>query len=40
VPCHPGRPNIGLYEHYLKKPVLENVIAVETAQRRIAQGRK
>ena len=29
VPCHPGRPNIGLYEHYVKKPVLENVIAVE-----------
>ncbi len=29
VPCHPGRPNIGLYEHYQKKPALENVIAVE-----------
>jgi predicted metal-dependent phosphoesterase TrpH len=29
VPCHPGRPNIGLYEHYQNKPVLENVIAVE-----------
>jgi predicted metal-dependent phosphoesterase TrpH len=29
VPCHPGRPNIGLYEHYLNKPVLEHVIAVE-----------
>jgi PHP-associated len=29
VPCHPGRPNIGLYEHYLQKPPLENVVAVE-----------
>ena len=29
VPCHPGRPNIGLCEHYEKKPPLENVIAVE-----------
>ena len=29
VPCHPGRPNIGLYEHYQSKPPLENVVAVE-----------
>jgi predicted metal-dependent phosphoesterase TrpH len=29
VPCHPGRPNVGLCEHYAKKPPLENVIAVE-----------
>ncbi len=29
VPCHPGRPNIGLYEHYESGPALENVIAVE-----------
>jgi len=29
VPCHPGRPNIGLCEHYESKPPLENVIAVE-----------
>lgn len=29
VPCHPGRPNIGLCEHYLTKPPLENVVAVE-----------
>jgi predicted metal-dependent phosphoesterase TrpH len=29
VPCHPGRPNVGLCEHYTKKPPLENVIAVE-----------
>ena len=29
VPCHPGRPNIGLYEHYQNKPALENVVAVE-----------
>ncbi len=30
VPCHPGRPNIGLCEHYLAKAPLENVVAVET----------
>jgi predicted metal-dependent phosphoesterase TrpH len=29
VPCHPGRPNIGLCEHYESKPALENVVAVE-----------
>ena len=29
VPCHPGRPNVGLCEHYEKKPPLENVVAVE-----------
>lgn len=29
VPCHPGRPNIGLCDHYEKKPPLENVLAVE-----------
>ena len=29
IPCHPGRPNVGLCEHYTKKPPLENVIAVE-----------
>jgi predicted metal-dependent phosphoesterase TrpH len=29
VPCHPGRPNVGLYEHYEKRPPLENVVAVE-----------
>lgn len=29
VPCHPGRPNVGLFEHYQRKPALENVIAVE-----------
>jgi len=29
VPCHPGRPNVGLCEHYAKKPALENVVAVE-----------
>jgi hypothetical protein len=29
VPCHPGRPNVGLCEHYTTKPPLENVIAVE-----------
>jgi predicted metal-dependent phosphoesterase TrpH len=29
VPCHPGRPTIGLWEHYRHKPKLEGVIAVE-----------
>jgi len=29
VPCHPGRPNVGLCEHYVTKPPLENVVAVE-----------
>ena len=29
VPCHPGRPNVGLFEHYGKKPALENVVAIE-----------
>jgi predicted metal-dependent phosphoesterase TrpH len=29
VPCHPGRPNIGLCEHYENKRPLENVVAVE-----------
>lgn len=29
APCHPGRPTIGLCEHYESKPPLEGVIAVE-----------
>jgi predicted metal-dependent phosphoesterase TrpH len=29
VPCHPGRPTVGLCEHYASKPPLENVAAVE-----------
>ncbi len=29
VPCHPGRPNVGLCEHYASKPPLDRVIAVE-----------
>jgi hypothetical protein len=29
APCHPGRPTIGLCEHYEHKPPLENVVAVE-----------
>ena len=29
VPCHPGRPTVGLCEHYLQKPALERVRAVE-----------
>jgi predicted metal-dependent phosphoesterase TrpH len=29
VPCHPGRPNIGLCSHYETKPMLEGVAAVE-----------
>jgi predicted metal-dependent phosphoesterase TrpH len=29
VPCHPGRPTVGLCEHYATKPPLERVVAVE-----------
>jgi predicted metal-dependent phosphoesterase TrpH len=29
LPCHPGRPNIGLAAHYATKPPLEGVVAVE-----------
>src|SRR6185295_6294427 len=29
VPCHPGRPTVGLCEHYATKPPLEGVRAVE-----------
>ncbi len=29
LPCHPGRPTIGLCEHYATKPPIEGVIAVE-----------
>jgi len=29
LPCHPGRPNVGLCAHYETKPLLEGVIAVE-----------
>ena len=29
LPCHPGRPTVGLCAHYETKPVLEGVIAVE-----------
>ncbi len=29
VPCHPGRPTVGLCEHYETKPALNNVVAVE-----------
>jgi predicted metal-dependent phosphoesterase TrpH len=29
VPCHPGRPTIGLCEHYEQKPPIEGVVAVE-----------
>jgi predicted metal-dependent phosphoesterase TrpH len=29
APCHPGRPTIGLCEHYESKPALEGVVAVE-----------
>lgn len=29
MPCHPGRPTIGLIEHYEKKPPLEGVTGVE-----------
>ena len=29
IPCHPGRPTVGLCEHYEKRAALENVVAVE-----------
>jgi hypothetical protein len=29
IPCHPGRPTVGLCEHYQTKPPLEGVRAVE-----------
>ena len=29
LPCHPGRPNVGLCSHYETKPPLEGVVAVE-----------
>jgi len=29
LPCHPGRPNVGLCAHYETKPVLNGVVAVE-----------
>jgi predicted metal-dependent phosphoesterase TrpH len=29
MPCHPGRPTIGLIEHYQKKPPLDGVVGVE-----------
>ncbi len=29
APCHPGRPTIGLCEHYERKPPLEGVVALE-----------
>src|SRR5262247_653225 len=29
LPCHPGRPNVGLCAHYQTKPPLEGVVAVE-----------
>jgi predicted metal-dependent phosphoesterase TrpH len=29
VPCHPGRPTIGLCEHYEHKPPLEGVVVIE-----------
>jgi len=29
LPCHPGRPTVGLSAHYATKPPLEGVVAVE-----------
>ncbi len=29
LPCHPGRPTIGLCEHYAHKPPVDGVVAVE-----------
>jgi len=30
IPCHPGRPTVGLYAHYEASPPLDGVVAVET----------
>lgn len=30
VPCHPGRPTVGLWAHYQTKPALEGLVAIET----------
>jgi predicted metal-dependent phosphoesterase TrpH len=30
VPCHPGRPTVGLHAHYEIQPPLDGVVAVET----------
>src|SRR5260370_2507519 len=38
VPCHPGRPYVGLCEHYASKPPLENVVAVELLNGRSRRG--
>jgi len=29
LPCHPGRPTVGLCDHYERKPPLDGVVAVE-----------
>ena len=29
LPCHPGRPTIGLCEHYESKPAIDGIVAVE-----------
>jgi predicted metal-dependent phosphoesterase TrpH len=29
APCHPGRPTIGLCEHYASRPPLDGVVAIE-----------
>ena len=30
APCHPGRPTVGLCDHYQTKPWLEGVVAIES----------
>src|SRR3989442_222830 len=29
LPCHPGRPTVGLCDHYARRPPLDGVVAVE-----------
>jgi predicted metal-dependent phosphoesterase TrpH len=38
IPCHPGRPTVGLCEHYQQKPPLEGVRAVEVLNGGSRQG--
>jgi predicted metal-dependent phosphoesterase TrpH len=38
LPCHPGRPNVGLCAHYDRRGRLENVVAVEALNGGSKQG--
>ena len=39
VPCHPGRPTVGLYEHYADQAAARERGRSRGPQRRLAQGR-